>query len=292
VREVVVEGNIAHFVNTVGKGHAVFQRQLVEELGDGQGFPAVLGHGGRRKDEGCRCRSRSVVGVSVVGVTVTVSVCVSVGVCCRGNVLLHQLHSPQVIAQSRVENQYKGFVLNGGGFPFHLVHDDRKTVHLVVGVVHVVVVEWFVFVFVFVFVLAVIFLLAAIGNRSQERVGRHSRNLVPARCDRILVKDLAAATIVVAIVRLLLLLLLLPLLLLPLLLLLQLRVNRCVATTVAVVVVVVVAVAVVVVVDVDIVQIHVTEFVVVFAIVICAIGKVEFEVGIVAIVVVEVCVEV
>ena len=97
VAQIVVQGHVTHLVDAIAKTDTVLERQLVQELGNRQGFSAVLGHG-------CGGFLRNVVG---------------------GGVFLHQLHSPQVIANGRVENQDEGLVLCGSRGPFLFVHDYR-----------------------------------------------------------------------------------------------------------------------------------------------------------------------
>mmetsp|Transcript_10935 Transcript_10935/g.27706 ORF Transcript_10935/g.27706 Transcript_10935/m.27706 type:complete len:219 (-) Transcript_10935:181-837(-) len=160
--QVVVKSNVTHLVDTVGKGNTVLERKLVQELGHRQGFAAVLCHGSRRN---------SVVRIVVVRIVVRI---VARG---RFEVLLHELHAPQVIAQSSVEDENKGFVLNGGGVPFGFFHYNWEAVDLVV--------LWSLSAVLFL----VVFLLSGVRQRLKAREGSHSRDLASALCGRSFSKD-------------------------------------------------------------------------------------------------------
>jgi len=105
-------------------------------------------------------------------------------------VLLHELHSPEVVAEGRVEDEHKGLVLDGSGFPLDLVHDDGEAVHLVV----VVVVQWFLL---WMTVFGMVVLLSAVGDRLQAGVGGHAGDLVAVGCCWGFPKNLGGRVVVV-----------------------------------------------------------------------------------------------
>jgi len=88
--------------------------------------------------------------------------------CCgsSGDVSLHELHPPQVVAQGRVENQHEGLVLDGCRVPFGFFHHNGQGIDLVMVVV-----------LAFQSVLGVVFLLSAVVQSSKPGCRRHAGNL-------------------------------------------------------------------------------------------------------------------